>query len=132
MSDFTTLVLDDRQATPISHSFVPVSRENGIAEWSETDGTPLGDNKVTASVRRAANDKIKSRFKLVIPVTAVETVNGIALTKVVRVGYADISFTFDSSSTQEERDDLVGMTADALSVANPQLHNLFVNLQSVY
>jgi len=98
MSAFTTLVLTDRQAAPIDHTFVPVSRETGVAEWSESDGTPLGDNKVTASVRRAANDKFKARIKLAIPVTAIETVNGIALTKVVRTGYADLTFTFDSSS----------------------------------
>jgi hypothetical protein len=51
---------------------------------------------------------------------------------VARTGYPQVTFTFDESSTEQERKDLVGMLASSLDASKALTNDTIVKLQGVY
>lgn len=119
----------DRKPTPATHTFVPADT-NGIAAWKETAGTPIGDNSLTVQLRKTPG-KIKPRVRLSMPVVVNEDIGGVIVPKVVRAAYADINLTFDSSSSEQERKDLLGILSKLFG-GQAQIDGLLVNLENAY
>lgn len=132
MPQLQNLVLTDRKATPVAHTFTPFDIKNGVGTVVEQTGVPVGNNRFTVSLRRVGNSRYKAQLQLVMPVTQNETINGIVTPKVVRTAYADLSFTFDATSSDQERKDLVGMLQSSLDAAKVLVNDTVVNLQGVY
>lgn len=132
MPQLQNLVLTDRKATPVAHTFTPFDIKNGVGTVVEQTGVPVGNNRFTVSLRRTGNTRYKAQLQLVMPVTQNETINGIVTPKVVRTAYADVSFTFDATSSDQERKDLVGMLQSSLDAAKVLVNDTVVNLQGVY
>lgn len=132
MPQLQNLVLTDRKATPVAHTFTPFDIKNGVGTVVEQTGVPVGNNRFTVSLRRVGNTRYKAQLQLVMPVTQNETINGIVTPKVVRTAYADLSFTFEATSSDQERKDLVGMLQSSLDAAKVLVNDTVVNLQGVY
>lgn len=132
MPQLQNLVLTDRKATPVAHTFTPFDIKNGVGTVVEQTGVPVGNNRFTVSLRRVGNTRYKAQLQLVMPVTQNETINGIVTPKVVRTAYADLSFTFEATSSDQERKDLVGMLQSSLDTAKVLVNDTVVNLQGVY
>lgn len=131
MPQLQNLVLTDRKATPVAHTFTPFDIKGGVGTVVEATGVPVGNNRFTASVRRT-DTRYKAQLQLVMPVVQNETVNGITTPKVVRTAYADVTFTFDQTSSDQERKDLVGMLQSSLEPGKVLVNDVVVNLQGVY
>lgn len=132
MPQLTNLVLTDRKATPVAHTLIPVNIDkNGVAYVAESTGTPVADISMSISTRRV-NDKIKSRLVLTVPVVQTETINGISKPKVVRSTVVAADFTFSRESTEAERNDAVGMFADALGPTKALVNDAIVKAQGIY
>lgn len=132
MPQLTNLVLTDRKTTPVAHTLVPVNIDkNGVAYVAESTGTPVADISLSISTRRV-NDKIKSRLVLTVPVVQTETINGISKPKVVRSSVAAVDFTFSRESSEAERNDVVGMFADAFGTAKALVNDAIVKAQGIY
>jgi hypothetical protein len=69
---------------------------------------------------------------LSVPVVQTQTINGVSTPVVVRTAYADVNFTFDATSTTQERKNLVGMMADALAAGKVLVNGAIVDLEGVY
>ncbi len=136
MPQLQNLVLTDRKATPVAHTFTPSNIESGVATVIETTGVPVGNAKVSLSLRQTSANggvgRYKALLKMAIPVVVNETINGVSVPKVARTAYADVEFTFDQTSTEAERNDLVGMLADALGTGKTLVNDTVVKLQGVY
>lgn len=133
MPQLQPLVLADRKTTPVNHNFIPRDIVGGVASLHESTGVPLGDSRFTVSVTRAKESgRFKARLTLAVPIVVTETVNGITNPKIVRTSYADITFAFDQTSTEDERKDLVGMTLSALNPTQTFINEVLVKLQAVY
>lgn len=133
MPQLQNLVLTDRAATPVAHTFVPSDITNGVAAVAESAGVPLGNNRVTMSLTRTKdNGRFKPSLKFTFPVVQTETINGVGRPAVVRSAYVDLTFTFDPSSTTQERKDVVGMVQSALDASKVLTNDLIVGLQNVY
>lgn len=132
MPQLTNLVLKDRQATPVDHTFTPVNISNGVAEVNETTGVPLGNNRVTISLKKSSGGRYKAVVNFTFPVVATATINGIATPTVVRTSYASLSFDFNQESSEAERNNIVGMVADSLGVSKTLINDVVVKLQGVY
>lgn len=132
MPQLQNLVLTDRKATPVAHTFTPFDIKNGVGTVVEQTGVPVGNNRFTVSLRRVGNTRYKAQLQLVMPVTQNETINGIVTPKVVRTAYADLSFTFEATSSDQERKDLVGMLQSSLDTAKVLVNDTVINLQGVY
>lgn len=111
MPTAANLVLTDRAATPVAHTFVPFSKNaDGTFEFHEVTGIPSADPKVTVLTRKTAAGKIQSKLRLQVPIVQNSTVNGITVPVLLRTSYAEVVLTFDSTSTLQERKDVTSYT----------------------
>jgi len=132
MPQLQTLVLKDRTTpTAVDHTFTPRDIKSGVGAVVETTGVPVGDSRFTISLRQV-NNRYRAQIQLAVPVVQNEVINGITTPKAVRTAYADVTFTFDSTSTEAERNNLVGMLADALAANKVLVNDTVVKLQGVY
>lgn len=131
MPQLTNVVLKDRQSTPVNHTFIPEDISGGVGSLAESTGVPIGDARLTISMRKTS-DRRKPEFRLSVPVVQNQTVNGVTRPVVVRTAYADIKFNFDATSSEQERKDLVGMVEEALKATNTMMNDVLVKLQNVY
>jgi hypothetical protein len=132
MAARTDLILTDGQATPVAHTFTPDGSDaNGVHIFSEKSGIPADDSRFTVSLRRSGG-RFRVSIKLAVPVTQLQTVNGVSNPLVVRTGYAEVGFTFDETSSMQERWDVVRMLSSALGADQAQIEALVVGLSDIY
>lgn len=132
MPQLQTLVLTDRAATPVAHTFVPRDIVSGVGTVVESSGVPIGNSTLSASLTKTASNRYKATVKFAVPVVATQVVNGISTPVIVRTSYADVTFTFDSASSETERNNFVGMFADAFGATKTLVNDVVVKLQGVY
>lgn len=133
MPQLQNLVITDRTpVTPVNLTFVPrdVNRD-GIGTVVNNAGTPIGEKLVTVSMKET-NNKFRGELRLTLPVVATETINGISAPRVVRTAYVSATFSFEKTSTKQERDDAVGLLASALGASKVLVNDAIVNLEAVY
>lgn len=131
MAQATTITVNDRAATPVAHSFAPRRIESGLATFVEPASVPIGDKQLAIRWRKSGS-RYYQRVTMTAPAISTETVNGVAVSKVLRVGLIDATFRFDDTSTEQERKDLVGMFANALAAAQTVVNGTVVNLEGVW
>lgn len=132
MPQLQNLILTDRKATPVAHTFTPRDISNGVASVVEGTGTPVGDPRVTLKLVKSANNRYNGTLRLEIPVVQTATINGISVPTVVRKAYGEVRVSFDETSSEAERNDLVGMLADSLGAGKVLVNDTLVKLQNVY
>lgn len=132
MPQLQNLVLTDRAATPVAHTMAPRSKEGGVAVVAESTGVPIGDPKYTIASTRTAGGRYKVTIKFVVPVVQTQTINGVSTPVVVRTAYVDTTFSFDASSSEAERNNVVGMFADSFAPAKLLVNDTVVKLQGIW
>lgn len=132
MPQLQNLVLADRAATPANHTFSPLEINNGVATVVESAGVPIGDKRFSISLNKTSTNRYKATIKFVVPIVQNEVLNGITRPTVVRTAYIDATFTFDNTSTEQERKDAVGMFADSLAASKVLVNDTIVKLQGIY
>jgi hypothetical protein len=132
MPSLQNLVLTDRAATPVDHTFTPRDIVSGLGTVVETSGVPIGEKRVQVALNRTTSGRYKGLLKMQLPVVQTETINGVDTPKVVRTAYVDCSFTFDGTSTEQERKDTVGMLASALDSSKTLVNDAIIKLQGIY
>lgn len=131
MPALQNLAVVDRETTPVTHTFVPRDVKDGTGLVVRNTGVPVGEEKLTVSMRKVGS-KFRGKLTLSVPIVQNETINGVTLPKVVRTGYATVEFTFDETSSTQERTNLQGMVADALGVTKTLVFKTLVDLEGVY
>lgn len=135
MAAFQNVVLTDRAATPVNHTFVPSGWEaKDVAAFIESasGGVPEGSSRLTASVRKTPSGNYKVVLKLDVPVLVTEVINGVSINKVDLVNRAEISFNLSGRSTTAQRANLAGMSESALKSTQALINDMIVNLASAY
>lgn len=132
MPQLTSLVLKDRAATPANLTFEPRDITGNVGTVVSSNGVPLGNKTFTVSLNRTSNGRYKAVLKGVFPVVQDQVLNGITSPVVVRTAYAELTFSFDASSTEQERNDIVGMVQSSLDADKALTNGVLVKLQGVY
>jgi hypothetical protein len=132
MPQLQNLVLSDRESTPVAHTFTPRDITGGVGTVVESTGVPIGENTVTVSLRKTPSGRYKAVIKGRFPIVQTQDVNGIESPVVVRTAYAELTFDFDQTSTEQERKNVVGMMEDALTSGEPLTNDVLTKLQGVY
>lgn len=132
MPQLQNITLTDRKGTPVVHTFTPRDIVAGVGTVVESSGVPVGSPRLTVSLRQTVNGRYKAVVKLVRPEIVTETINGVSRSIVDRTNSAEITFDFAPSSTEAERNDMVGMLADALGTGKVLVNDTVVKLQGVY
>ena len=132
MPQLQNLVLTDRAATPVAHTFTPINIDaNGVGTVAETGTVPVGEPKFSIQNKRV-NGRFKVTLKLSVPVVQTQTINGISTPTVVRTAYVDATFAFDGTASEQERKDIVGMFQSSLDPAKVLVNDTLIKLQGVY
>lgn len=132
MPQLQSIVLTDRASTPVAHTFTPRDIDaNGVGVVVESSGVPIGENRLTVSVKKRTT-KFECQVRLTLPVVVTETVNGIASPVIVRTAQANLTVFFDEKSTEQERKDAIGMLASALETSKTLVNDTLVKLEGVY
>lgn len=92
---------------------------------------PIGNNTFTIGVTKTANGRYKATVKLVVPVVVNETINGVTKPAVARTSYAEATITFDPTSSEQERKDVIGMLQSSFD-SSKWTNDVLVKLQAVY
>lgn len=132
MPQLQSMVLKDRASTPVNHTFTPRNIVGGVGELVESQGVPVGENRFTISLRKTQNGRYKGVAKLSVPQVATRIIDGVETPVITRVAYVDVQVDFASTSSTEERNNVIGMIQDALSPTNKLVNDTFVNLEGVY
>ncbi len=132
MPQLQNVVLKDRKSTPVDHTFTPRDIRDGVGTVIETTGIPVGNPRLSVSLRQTPNGRYKGEVKLVAPVMVTETINGVAVQRVDRTSTISATFDYPATSTEAERNDIVGMFADALAPTKTLVNDTVVKLQGVY
>lgn len=132
MPQLQNLVLTDRAATPVAHTFTPRDVVANVGTVEESTGVKVGDKLFSVSVRKTPNGKSRVTLKLVIPVVVNELINGVTVPTVARTSYAETTFTFDPTSSTQERDDMVGMFQSCFDKSQTLVNDAVVGLQGIY
>lgn len=110
MPQLDTLVLKDHLGADVT--FEPGDVTNGVATTVSSTGVPVGDKIASFSVTKTQAGKRKALLKIALPVVQDVVVAGISRPTVVRTAYAELTFSFDqTSSTVERQDALAAMKA---------------------
>lgn len=133
MAQLQNLVLKDRASTPVDHTFVPRDiSSNGLATVVESTGVPIGNSTFSVDPRQTPSGRYKVTLKLSRPVVVTQTINGVSTPAIARTNRVTVEFDFDPTSSTQERTDLEGMIADALSANKALVFGSVVNLEGVY
>lgn len=132
MPQLQNLVLTDRAATPVNHTFTPLDIQNGLGSVVESSGVPIGNNRVQIALNKTSTGRYKGVLKFQFPIVQTQTIDGVSTPVVVRTSYADLTFTFDPTSTTQERKDAVGMVMSALDASKVLVNDTLISLQGIY
>jgi len=133
MPQLQNIVLTDRSTpTPVNHTYTPRDIVGGVAEVVESTGVPIGDNRFTVSLKETAQGRFKGVLKGQFPIVQNQTINGVTTPVVVRTSYCTMEFSFDKSSTEQERKDCVGLMQSSLDPSKTLVNDSIVKLQGVY
>lgn len=140
MTAIAALTIADGQATPVNHTFSPVSIDSvGVARWADrSGGIALGFPQLTASTKAPAAKGSRSyrhTFKVVVPVlevTSPSTATGIqpAPTKAFDLIFNG-EFVLPERSTLAQRNDLLAYVKNFIANANV-IPQAVQNFESVY
>jgi hypothetical protein len=144
MSAVANIVLNDAQATPVAHTFIPLGCDTLGAWWYEdqTGTSPLNYNRISLQLVRAPIGtpgrnaaQGTSRIKIGIHTPKLETLgtNDAGLTPPNVVAYVprcNVEFIISDRGTLQDRKDL-RKYVDFL-MAETQVTNMVENLQNVY
>lgn len=133
MPQLQSVVLTDRTpTTPVNLTFVPRDIDgNGVGTVVNTSGVPIGEKRLTVSVKKRST-RYNAQVRLILPVVVTETINGVSRPVVVRTAYVNVDCTFDERSTEQERNDAIGLMASALGTGKVLTNDALVKLESVY
>lgn len=130
MPQLINVVVNDRTTpTAVAHTFVPYGRKgDNVGILVENGSSPIANNVLTLSQYETAGGRRNAFVKLVLPVVANETINGITSPKLIRTAYVDLKLSFDKMSTEQERNNAVGMLMNALDPTKVAVHDTIVKL----
>lgn len=134
MPALQSIQLTDRASTPVTKTLVPTGGPKGSigrVAVADVTGNLLSETALTVSGRRTAQ-RLRSSVKLAVPVIANEIINGVSVPKVARVAYATVDFSFALDSSEQERNDLVGMLQSAFATTKVLVHDTVVKGQTVW
>jgi hypothetical protein len=91
----------------------------------------MGSERISVS-NILSGTRYKGEVRLVIPVVQTETISGVSRPVVVRTAYVTLQTSFDASSSEQERNDAIGMMADALGTGKVLINDALVKTQGIY
>lgn len=125
-----SVVVNDRETSPVTHTFTAYSRKSPNAVVLREAGTvPVADSFIHLSLERIADGSIKGTYKLTVPIVQTETLNGLTSVKQIRQSMAAVELRFSGQSTVQERKNVLGMLAESFAASETVINDAFMNAE---
>lgn len=136
MPTLANITILDRASTPVSHVFKPRDLVDGQGFLFEdrADGSRIGENQLSAFSKKQTSGRLKAQTKISIHKTVTETVNGVAVIKVVGTSYLTVIGDYDPNFTPAECDAVLGMGMKVCDTAanQPTLNKIMTGQERLY
>jgi len=130
MSTIANVVINDMEATPIAHTFLPV-QQSPVAKYRENvvDIPVAGQGTITVALTNKSS-LYKVRVQLEMPVmeeaTAQNAAGYTAAPKTAHTLRADVTFFAHSRTTEQQRKNLIELFSNAMD--NAQVRDTYTSL----
>lgn len=128
MPQLAEIVLNDGAATPVAHTFAPVTTDGRSAQLKERVGLPIGYPGLNVNVRPPVQQGDIYKVSLLLTLPSTVTVDGVA--KVDYTLTAEVNLMMSNRSTAQNRRDLRVFVANALRHAT--LQEVIEKLEPLY
>lgn len=116
MPAIAALSVNDGLATPVAHTFSPVSTDGSTAKWADrSPSIPAGYRTISEEVAAPSGSRTVYRVTWGFMNPTVAAVNGVDT--VVRYSSAQVVLNIHPDSTLQERKDLLAYVANTLGLA---------------
>lgn len=136
MPQLAPVILKDRQATPVSHTFTPINiDQRGVARLSQRlNGVPAGEKVLTLGNNKAQKSPFyRGLVKLEVPTLRTITSGPDVGKVVVEEGMiVEITTRVPESWTEAQVNDVIGMAADALAGSQALISAVIVKRENAY
>lgn len=120
MPAIAALSINDGLATPVAHTFSPVSTDGSKAMWADRSPTiPAGFRTISHEVASPNGNRTVYRITAGFMIPVVATVNGVDT--VVRYNSGQVILNIAPDATLQERKDTLAYMANFLGNANVKL-----------
>lgn len=110
------LAVNDGQASPVEHTFNPVSTNGAKAEWADrSPATPAGFLKISHEVSPPSGSRTVYRVTAGYMLPVLATVDEVEVA--VRYSSAQVILNIHPDSTLQERKDLLAYVTNSLGLA---------------
>lgn len=144
MSSVANIVLNDAQATPVAHTFIPQGTDSDGRWWYEDQSptNPIGYNRISLQLVKASvptagrqNGSRVNRVKITLHTPVMETIgtadNGIVPPPTIAyIPRVSLEFVMDERTVLQGRKDLTKFTKELMT--NSQVTGMVEALQNVY
>lgn len=135
MPAFQSIVVTDRQGTPVNYTLVPSQRDilKGIYTVSLPDasGSYVSERRLSASTRKT-QDRLKVSIRYRLPIVVNETINGVVRPTLLRESFATTLFDFHKDSLESERNNFMGEYHSLWMPTKAFIHDAVVKGQDYY
>lgn len=133
MPALQTLVITDRQGSPVNFTLSPDGQKDGFSTVSVADASGVAISKKRLSIkRRVSGDRIRVTEKWAFPVMMTEVINGVSVPAVARTAYVDVTWNFQNTHLEAERKDVVGMVYSAHAPGKVLTEDTIIKDQDVW
>lgn len=123
------IVINDGKATPVAHTFAPVTTDGSAAQLANRAASiPRGFEKLNVEVRKPQSTTGSYRVQMDMEFPVVATVDGVE--QVVRTSKASLVLNISQDSSTAERKDIRVLIANALQ--NTLVAQAIENLEPLY
>lgn len=106
MPAIAALSINDGQASPVAHSFAPVTTDGSLAKWADRSPTiPSGFRTISYEVSPPAGTRTTNKLQMGLMNPTVATVSSVD--QVVRYSSAQVTLNIHPDATLQERKDLL-------------------------
>jgi len=135
MPQFQTLTVAKRSAPAVPIVLKPLfkSADGTVFTVALPDASGVGLSELSMSISaRRVNGKQKTTEKFTMPTVVTETINGVAVPRVVRTARCTLTWEFENTHTDAERNDFVGVVLTAHDPADILTNDTIVKGEGVY
>jgi hypothetical protein len=129
MPAIAALSINDGLATPVAHSFAPVTTDGSVAKWADrSPSIPSGFRTISFEVAAPSGSRITNKLQMGLMNPTVATVNSVD--QVVRYSSAQVTLNIHPDATLQERKDLLAYLVNFF--ANATVKTSVENIEPFY
>lgn len=117
MPAIAALSINDGQATPVAHTFSPVTTDGSVAKWADrSPSIPSGFRTISYEVAEPSGSRTTHKLQGGFMIPTVATVDSVD--QVVRYSSAQVTLNIHPDATLQERKDILAYVANFFGNAN--------------